>query len=70
MYFPGALVSAGFKVSTTIRPDEVMKDDRDDVSSINKNDLEAELRFDSLRKSYSQEELSEWTDAERRIGEL
>lgn len=47
-----------------------MKDDRDDVSSINKNDLEAELRFDSLRKSYSQEDLSEWTDAERRIGEL
>ncbi|XP_049881946.1 uncharacterized protein LOC126377954 [Pectinophora gossypiella] len=68
----GALVSAGFKVSTTIRPDEAtMKEDRDDVSSINKNDLEAELaHFDSLRKSYSQEDLSEWTDAERRIGEL
>ncbi|KAI5636459.1 putative sperm flagellar membrane protein domain-containing protein [Phthorimaea operculella] len=67
----GALVSAGFKVSTTIRPDEgPMNNDRDDVSSINKNDLEAELHFDSLRKSYSQEDLSEWTDAERRIGEL
>ncbi|XP_026733881.1 uncharacterized protein LOC113498140 [Trichoplusia ni] len=68
----GALVSAGFKVSTTIRPDEAaMKDDRDDMSSVNKGDLEAELsRFDTLRKSYSQEDLSEWTDAERRLGEL
>ncbi|KAJ2941010.1 hypothetical protein O0L34_g13139 [Tuta absoluta] len=67
----GALVSAGFKVSTTIRADEgPMNNDRDDISSINKNDLEAELHFDSLRKSYSQEDLSEWTDAERRIGEL
>lgn len=52
--FSGALVSAGFKVSTTIRPDEAaMKDDRDDMSSVNKGDLEAELsRFDTLRKSY------------------
>nr|XP_049705645.1 uncharacterized protein LOC110372666 [Helicoverpa armigera] len=68
----GALVSAGFKVSTTIRPDEAaMKEDRDDMSSVTKGDLEAELaRFDTLRKSYSQEELSEWTDAERRLGEL
>ncbi|KAJ8707391.1 hypothetical protein PYW08_010643 [Mythimna loreyi] len=68
----GALVSAGFKVSTTIRPDEsAMKDDRDDMSSVTKGDLEAELaRFNSLRKSYSQEDLSEWTDAERRLGEL
>ncbi|XP_052752972.1 uncharacterized protein LOC113519470 [Galleria mellonella] len=69
----GALVSAGFKVSTTIRPDETnMKEERDDLSSVHKADLEAELsRFDSLRKSYSQEDImSEWTDAERRIGEL
>ncbi|XP_050555460.1 uncharacterized protein LOC118280777 isoform X1 [Spodoptera frugiperda] len=68
----GALVSAGFKVSTTIRPDEAaMKEDRDDLSSVTKGDLEAELaRFDTLRKSYSQEDLSEWTDAERRLGEL
>ncbi|XP_061380166.1 uncharacterized protein LOC116775931 isoform X2 [Danaus plexippus] len=68
----GALVSAGYKVSTTIRPDEnSVKCERDDTSSINKNDLEAELsRFDTLRKSYSQEDMSEWTDAERRIGEL
>ncbi|OWR52536.1 hypothetical protein KGM_208594 [Danaus plexippus plexippus] len=68
----GALVSAGYKVSTTIRPDEnSIKCERDDTSSINKNDLEAELsRFDTLRKSYSQEDMSEWTDAERRIGEL
>ncbi|XP_041984079.1 uncharacterized protein LOC121736761, partial [Aricia agestis] len=68
----GALVSAGFKVSTTVRPDEsALKDDRDDASSINKTDLEAELsRFDTLRKTYSQEDMSEWTDAERRIGEL
>ncbi|XP_072946112.1 uncharacterized protein [Epargyreus clarus] len=68
----GALVSAGFKVSTTIRPDEAMiKDDRDDLSSVNKTDLETEMsRFDTLRKSYSQEDMSEWTDAERRLGEL
>ncbi|XP_060807495.1 uncharacterized protein LOC106137127 isoform X1 [Amyelois transitella] len=68
----GALVSAGFKVSTTIRPDEnAMKDQRDDLSSVHKADLEAELsRYDTMRKSYSQEDLSEWTDAERRIGEL
>ncbi|XP_063835121.1 uncharacterized protein LOC135084268 isoform X1 [Ostrinia nubilalis] len=69
----GALVSAGFKVSTTIRPDEAIniKEDRDDLSSVHKADLEADLaRFDSLRKSYSQEDISEWTDAERRIGEL
>ncbi|CAB3233080.1 unnamed protein product [Arctia plantaginis] len=68
----GALVSAGFKVSTTIRPDEtVMKSERDDLSSVNKGDLEAELsHFDTLRKTYSQEDLSEWTDAERRLGEL
>ncbi|XP_073958616.1 uncharacterized protein isoform X1 [Choristoneura fumiferana] len=64
----GALVSAGFKVSTTIRPDEQPKDDRDDLSSVHK-DID-DMRFDSLRKSYSQEDLSEWTDAERRIGEL
>ncbi|KPJ19267.1 63 kDa sperm flagellar membrane protein [Papilio machaon] len=71
----GALISAGFKVSTTIRPDETMdrdkKDDRDDMSSVNKTDIDGELsRFSTLRKSYSQEDLSEWTDAERRIGEL
>ncbi|XP_075987218.1 uncharacterized protein LOC142983911 isoform X2 [Anticarsia gemmatalis] len=68
----GALVSAGFKVSTTIRPDmDMMKSERDDLSSVNKGDLEAELsHFDTLRKSYSQEDLSEWTDAERRLGEL
>nr|XP_037876760.1 uncharacterized protein LOC101743303 isoform X1 [Bombyx mori] len=67
----GALVSAGFKVSTTIRPDENMKDDRDDMSSVNKAELEADLaRFDSLRKAYSQDDMSEWTDAERRLGEL
>ncbi|XP_059058800.1 uncharacterized protein LOC131852175 isoform X1 [Achroia grisella] len=69
----GALVSAGFKVSTTIRPDEsMMKEERDDISSIHKADLETELsRFGTLRKSYSQEDImSEWTDAERRIGEL
>ncbi|KAM3960018.1 LOW QUALITY PROTEIN: uncharacterized protein ACR2FA_005941 [Aphomia sociella] len=69
----GALVSAGFKVSTTIRPDESnMKEERDDLSSVHKADLEAELsRFDSLKNSYGQEDImSEWTDAERRIGEL
>ncbi|XP_053618829.1 uncharacterized protein LOC128680085 isoform X2 [Plodia interpunctella] len=67
----GALVSAGFKVSTTIRPDESGLKDRDDMSSIHKADLEAELsRYDTMRKSYSQEDISEWTDAERRIGEL
>ncbi|XP_037294855.1 uncharacterized protein LOC115452868 isoform X2 [Manduca sexta] len=67
----GALVSAGFKVSTTIRGDEVLKDDRDDLSSINKGESDGDIgRFDSLRKSYSQEDLSEWTDAERRLGEL
>ncbi|RVE53516.1 hypothetical protein evm_001886, partial [Chilo suppressalis] len=49
----GALVSAGFKVSTTIRPDEGGKDDRDDMSSVRKGDLETDLsRFDSLRKAY------------------
>ncbi|KAH9634377.1 hypothetical protein HF086_010857 [Spodoptera exigua] len=65
-------ISAGFKVSTTVRPDEAaMKEERDDLSSVTKGDLEAELaRFDTLRKSYSQEDLSEWTDAERRLGEL
>ncbi|XP_063370180.1 uncharacterized protein LOC134658427 isoform X2 [Cydia amplana] len=62
----GALVSAGFKVSTTIRPDEPVN--RDDTSSVHK-DMD-DLRFDSLRKSYSQEDISEWTDAERRLGEL
>lgn len=58
--FSGALVSAGFKVSTTIRPDEAaMKEERDDLSSINKNDLENELsRFDTLRKSYRWDILS------------
>ncbi|XP_013148818.1 PREDICTED: uncharacterized protein LOC106111339 isoform X2 [Papilio polytes] len=70
----GALISAGFKVSTTIRPDETMerdRNDRDDMSSVNKTDIDGELsRFSTLRKSYSQEDLSEWTDAERRIGEL
>ncbi|XP_068624845.1 mucin-16 isoform X3 [Battus philenor] len=70
----GALISAGFKVSTTIRPDETgmeRKEDRDDLSSINKTDIDGELsRFNTLRKSYSQEDMSEWTDAERRIGEL
>ncbi|XP_052745294.1 uncharacterized protein LOC112058337 isoform X2 [Bicyclus anynana] len=68
----GALVSAGFKVSTTVRPDEnSIKEDRDDASSVNKTDLEAEMsRFDTLRKYNSQEDMSEWTDAERRIGEL
>ncbi|CAH2099100.1 unnamed protein product [Euphydryas editha] len=67
----GALVSAGFKVSTTVRPEESVKEDRDDASSINKTDLEAEMsQFDTLRKTYSQEDISEWTDAERRIGEL
>nr|XP_034836948.1 uncharacterized protein LOC117993281 isoform X1 [Maniola hyperantus] len=69
----GALVSAGFKVSTTVRPDEnSIKEDRDDASSVDKTDLEAEMsRFDTLRKySNSQEDMSEWTDAERRIGEL
>lgn len=48
----GALVSAGYKVSTTIRPDEQMKEERDDLSSVNKADLEDMSRFDSLRKSY------------------
>ncbi|KAG6464158.1 hypothetical protein O3G_MSEX014321 [Manduca sexta] len=49
----GALVSAGFKVSTTIRGDEVLKDDRDDLSSINKGESDGDIgRFDSLRKSY------------------
>ncbi|XP_046974212.1 uncharacterized protein LOC124540573 isoform X3 [Vanessa cardui] len=67
----GALVSAGFKVSTTVRPDDSVKEDRDDASSINKTDLEGDMsRFDTLRKTYSQEDISEWTDAERRIGEL
>ncbi|CAH2238809.1 jg3748, partial [Pararge aegeria aegeria] len=67
-----ALVSAGFKVSTTVRPDEIsIKEDRDDASSVNKTDLETEMaRFDTLRKYNSQEDMSEWTDAERRIGEL
>lgn len=50
-------MSAGFKVSTTIRPeDAIMKEDRDDLSSVNKADLEAEMHFDSLRKSYRYEE--------------
>ncbi|CAK1595421.1 unnamed protein product [Parnassius mnemosyne] len=72
----GALISAGFKVSTTIRPDETAtdrdrKEDRDDLSSVNKTDMDGELsRFNTMRKSYSQEDMSEWTDAERRIGEL
>ncbi|GBP41689.1 63 kDa sperm flagellar membrane protein [Eumeta japonica] len=49
----GALVSAGFKVSTTIRPEEHSKDVKDDDSSIHKTDIEAELsRFDTIRKSY------------------
>ncbi|KAL4712584.1 hypothetical protein ACJJTC_007600 [Scirpophaga incertulas] len=52
----GALVSAGFKVSTTIRPDEMIRDDRDDrddVSSAHKGDIDDLTRFGSLRKSYS-----------------
>ncbi|XP_038219351.1 uncharacterized protein LOC119837692 [Zerene cesonia] len=66
----GALVSAGFKVSTTVRPEDAMKED--DASSINKTDVDGQLsRFDTLRKSYSQDDnMSEWTDAERRLGEL
>ncbi|XP_045486809.1 uncharacterized protein LOC110998983 isoform X3 [Pieris rapae] len=66
----GALVSAGFKVSTTVRPEDGLKED--DASSINKTDIDEQLsRFDTLRKSYSQEDnMSEWTDAERRLGEL
>lgn len=41
-------------MSTTVKADEsAMKDDRDDLSSVNKADLEADMaRFDSLRKSY------------------
>ncbi|CAG5037584.1 unnamed protein product [Parnassius apollo] len=69
----GALISAGFKVSTTIRPEETATDreDRDDLSSVSKTDLDGELsRLNTMRKSYSQEDMSEWTDAERRIGEL
>ncbi|XP_045507324.1 uncharacterized protein LOC123703410 isoform X1 [Colias croceus] len=66
----GALVSAGFKVSTTVRPEDGMKED--DASSINKTDVDGQLsRFDTLRKSYCQDDnMSEWTDAERRLGEL
>lgn len=54
IFFLGALVSAGFKVSTTVRADEnMMKEESDDVSSVNKQDLEAELdRYNTLRKTY------------------
>ena len=45
-------MSAGFKVSTTIRPDDSVKEDRDDASSVNKTDLEDASRFDTLRKTY------------------
>ncbi|KAJ0171090.1 hypothetical protein K1T71_013289 [Dendrolimus kikuchii] len=49
----GALVSAGFKVSTTVRPEDTRKEDRDDESSINKGDHDTDMsRFNSLRKSY------------------
>ncbi|XP_050671701.1 uncharacterized protein LOC126970075 isoform X1 [Leptidea sinapis] len=67
----GALISAGFKVSTTVRPEENAKEDRDDASSVNKTDIDGQSHFDTLRKTYSQDDnISEWTDAERRIGEL
>lgn len=57
-WISGALVSAGYKVSTTIRPDEAtMKEERDDLSSVNKADLEDMGRFDSLRKSYRYEKV-------------
>ncbi|XP_047516910.1 uncharacterized protein LOC125057315 isoform X3 [Pieris napi] len=57
----GALVSAGFKVSTTVRPEDGLKED--DASSINKTDIDEQL-------SSQEDNMSEWTDAERRLGEL
>ncbi|XP_077288414.1 uncharacterized protein LOC143912855 [Arctopsyche grandis] len=77
-YSTGALISAGFKVSTTVMGgvdlDSCLKEIPDDGSSVAKSNtlpmMDMQSQFNSLRKAYSQEDINDWTDAERRIGEL